>query len=78
MRTSDVLAHFDGNQSAVARFLSITRASVNAWGELVPPLSAAKLHAKLHRINPKIRFDPMAYEDWNVRKVGRRRNGRAA
>lgn len=43
MRKSDVLAHFDGNQSAVARAINITRASVNQWGPLVPLDKALRL-----------------------------------
>lgn len=38
-----VLAFFGDNQSAVARALKITRASVNGWPELVPEASAYRL-----------------------------------
>lgn len=38
-----VLAYFAGNQSAVARALKITRASVNNWPDLVPEASAYRL-----------------------------------
>lgn len=38
-----VLAFYGDNQSAVARALKITRASVNGWPELVPEASAYRL-----------------------------------
>lgn len=43
MFKSVVLEHFGGNQSAVARFLGITRASVNGWPDLIPEVSALRL-----------------------------------
>ena len=67
MRKADVLKYFDGNQSAVARALGITRSSVNSWGELVPPLSAARL-AKISK--GKLKFDPDVYDNWNTRRTG--------
>jgi hypothetical protein len=59
MRKTDVLAHFDGNQSAVARALEITRASVNAWPDLVPELSARRLH---EYTRGKLRFNSSLYD----------------
>lgn len=38
-----VLAFYGDNQSAVARALKITRASVNGWPDLVPEASAYRL-----------------------------------
>jgi len=43
MRKSDVLSHFGGNQSEVARVLGITRASVNGWPDLIPEAQAYRL-----------------------------------
>lgn len=63
MRKSDVLAHFDGNQSAVARAINISRASVNQWGPLVPLPKALLLH-EATRNHPKgqIPLDLSLYE----------------
>jgi hypothetical protein len=63
----DVLKRYNGNQSEVARALNITRASVNGWGEIVPPYSAKQLA----ELNPDIPYDPEVYKDWNS-KFGRR------
>jgi len=59
MRKSDVLAYYDGNQSAVARALNITRASVNGWPDLVPEAQAYRLE----RITRgKLKVDPRTYD----------------
>lgn len=64
MFTSEAIQHFK-TPAAVAEKLGISRQAVSQWGELVPPLSAARL-AKLSR--GKLKFDPDLYENWN-RKV---------
>lgn len=59
MQKSAVLAFFDDNQSAVARALGITRASVNAWDDLIPELRAYRLE----RVTKgKLKVDPKLYE----------------
>ena len=57
MRKADAIAFFGNNQSAVARAIGITRASVNGWPEIVP-LEAARAieivtHGKL-RVNESL------------------------
>ena len=64
MFTSDAVAAF-GSKVAIAEALEISPSAVSQWGELVPPLSAAKL-AK--RSRGKLKFDPDIYDDWNTRK----------
>jgi hypothetical protein len=60
MWKSAVLAFFDNNQSAVARALRITRASVNAWPDLIPEASAYRLE----RItNGGLTVDPSLYDE---------------
>lgn len=59
MRKSDVLAHFKGNQSAVARAINITRASVNQWGPVIPMDKALRLQAATEG---KLKFDESLYE----------------
>jgi hypothetical protein len=65
MLKSDVISHY-GSAPKVAEALGLTKAAVYAWDELVPPLSAAKLH-KLTR--GRLRFDPDVYDGWNNRKA---------
>jgi transcriptional repressor of cell division inhibition gene dicB len=36
MRKDDAIAFFDGNQSAVARAIGVTRATVNNWPPVIP------------------------------------------
>jgi hypothetical protein len=59
MYTSDAV-RVVGSKSAIADSLGISRQAVNKWGDLVPPLSAAKL-AKRHK---RLKFDPDLYDDW--------------
>ncbi len=66
MLTSKAIEHY-GSEAAVAEALGISRQAVNKWGELVPPLSAARLE-KLS--DGKLRFDPDLYDGWNRRKAG--------
>lgn len=49
MWKSAVLTFYDNNQSAVARALKITRASVNAWPDLIPEASAYRLERITNR-----------------------------
>jgi hypothetical protein len=65
MFTEDAVKVF-GSKAAIAEVLDCSASAVSQWGELVPPLSAAKL-AK--RSNGKLTFDPDRYEDWNTRKA---------
>jgi len=58
MRTKDVLRFYDGNAAEVARQLDITRAAVDHWGPLVPPIRARKLH---EITSGALSFDPAAY-----------------
>lgn len=58
MRKADVLAHFDNNQSKVARFLGITRASVNGWPDPVPKGRAYQLELMT---GGKLKVDPALY-----------------
>jgi hypothetical protein len=69
MRKSDVLAHFGGSQSAVARALKITRASVHGWPELVPEASAYRLE----RITAgELRVSPAIYERARAKRAAAR------
>lgn len=58
MLKSDALRHFKNNGAEIARKLNIGRAAVCKWGEMVPPLQAAKLQ-KITR--GKLRFNPDHY-----------------
>lgn len=62
MLTRDAIDHF-GSKSAIARKLRIGKAAVSKWGEFVPPLRAAQLHA-LTRGRLKFNPDAPAYRDW--------------
>jgi len=54
-----VLAFYDDNQSAVARALKISRASVHNWPDLIPEASAYRLE----RItNGKLKVVPALYD----------------
>lgn len=48
MKVAEALAHFDGNQSALARKARISQAAVANWlrrkKKLVPELTARRLH----------------------------------
>lgn len=63
MFTSDAIEHF-GSRAAVAETLDISRQAVGQWGELVPPLSAARLALAS---DGALTFDPSLYSDWNTR-----------
>lgn len=54
-----VLAFYENNQSEVARALRITRASVNAWPELIPEASAYRLERITHG---KLKVEPALYD----------------
>lgn len=58
MRKADVLSFFDGNQSAVARALHISRASVNGWPAVVPLEPARALEILTRK---KLRVDESLY-----------------
>lgn len=58
MRKADVLAHFRNNQSAVARALGITRASVHNWPEIVPEGRAYQLEIVT---GGRLKVDPRVY-----------------
>lgn len=64
MLTSDVIRHFGGVRSVAAK-LGIRRTAVYAWGEMVPPLRAAKLADLSGGV---LTFDPDDYEHWNRRR----------
>lgn len=51
LRTEDVLAVFNNNQSALARFLQISRSAVEQWGEEVPRLRQYELRERLPAID---------------------------
>ena len=59
MYKSAVLAHYKGSQSAVARALKITRASVHNWPELIPEQSAYRLQSITRG---KLKVDANAYD----------------
>lgn len=65
MFTSDAIAFF-GSVDVVAVKAGVSRQAVGQWGEMVPPLSAAKLWK---RSRGKLKFDPDLYDSWNNRKV---------
>lgn len=58
MLKSDVLRYFDHNMAKVGRALGVGRATVHKWGDLVPPLAAARLH-KITR--GALHFNPDEY-----------------
>ena len=60
MKKTDTLAYF-GSGIEVARALGLTRGAVSNWGELVPPLSAARLH---DLTRGKLIFNPSDYVDY--------------
>ena len=60
MDKSDAISHF-GTGTAVAKALGISKGAVSAWGEKVPPLSAARLH---EITSGALRFDPSDYADY--------------
>lgn len=62
MRKSDVLAHFQGNQSAVARAIGIKRASVNQWGPVVPLDKALRLQDATKKDPKPLTVDMTLYE----------------
>jgi transcriptional repressor of cell division inhibition gene dicB len=66
MLTSEALKFF-GSKTVIAETLGISPQAVTQWGDLVPPLSAAKL-AK--RSRGKLKFDPDIYDSWNNSKTG--------
>lgn len=60
MRTKAVIDHF-GSRSKVAKTLGLTYQAVHAWGEVVPPLQAARISQITLGALP---FDPAEYADW--------------
>lgn len=56
MKKSEVLAHFNGNQSAVAAYLNISPSAVNQWPDIVPKERALELHVGLG-----LPYDPDVY-----------------
>lgn len=64
MLTSDVIRYF-GSVRSVAEKLGIRRGAVYAWGEMVPPLRAAKLS---ELSGGELPFNPDDYEQWNRRR----------
>lgn len=58
MRKKDVLEFF-GSGAAVARALEYTEGAVSQWDEVIPELSARKLH---DITSGKLRFDPKLYQ----------------
>jgi DNA-binding transcriptional regulator YdaS (Cro superfamily) len=43
MKTSEAIAHYSGNKSALARALGIDQSSVYDWGEFPPPARQLQL-----------------------------------
>ena len=60
MQTADVIKWFNGNQTAVAKALGVTKATVSKWKQagVVPPLPAAKLQ---RLTGGALKFDPDTY-----------------
>lgn len=73
MRTEAAISHF-GSRSKIAELLDISEQAVHQWGEVVPPLQAARL-AK--RSAGELPFDPDEYADWYRPKPKRRRRAGA-
>lgn len=67
MLKSDAIEAF-GSASAVADALDISASAVGQWGEMVPPLSAARLAAHPKGVESNLKFDPELYADWNKPK----------
>jgi hypothetical protein len=61
MRKDTAVAHF-GNQASIARALHISTAAVAVWGEIIPELSARKLH---DLTDGELPFDPSIYQRRN-------------
>lgn len=59
MYKSDVLRHFGGNQTAVAKAIGRTKSAISQWPEIVPLKSAIKLQAATHGALP---LDMSLYE----------------
>lgn len=57
MKKASALTYF-GSASKLARAIGVTRSAVQQWGDLVPPLSAAKLE---RASNGALKFDPDDY-----------------
>jgi len=64
MLKADAIAYY-GSPKAVAEALGITERAVYSWGEMVPPLSAARLWK---RTRGRLKFDPDLYDGWNKHK----------
>lgn len=58
MRKKDVLEFYKSG-AAVARALGYTEGAVSQWEDVIPELSARKLH---DLTDGKLRFDPKLYE----------------
>lgn len=76
MRTRAAVKHFQSKRR-IASLLHITPGSVSLWGEYVPPLRAAQLHALS---GGALAFDPnlKVYRDWYGPTGRRTRRPRAA
>lgn len=73
MRKADVLAYFGGSESEVARRLGIGRASVNAWGPVVPEMRAYKIESIT---NGMLKVDPTVYKRGSARQQAIRARAR--
>lgn len=58
MRKEDVIDYF-GNAAAVARALDYTEGAVSQWKDVIPELTARKLH---DLTKGKLRFDSKLYQ----------------
>lgn len=73
MRTDAAISHF-GSVAKIAEVLDLTEQAVYQWGDMVPPLQAARLHK---RAGSDLPFDPDEYVDWYRPGRPKRRKPRA-
>ena len=66
MKKSEVLEFFGNSPTTVARFLGIKQSSVSEWHELIPEISARRLHAYTHERAVMRDFFPTDYRERGV------------
>jgi hypothetical protein len=80
MHPKDVLAYYEGSQSAIAKALNLSRQAIHGWYRpaspktLVPPLQAMRLH---ELTGGELSFDPSNYALWNKKKPAKGARARA-